>query len=247
MSRIFMNLNEAIDEIRRDLAEMGHNIHPKSYQNVNVENNNDFAAKEVTNYMYSVVDPKLSDLPDISEDWVEAEAKERFSGERINPGEAYKLRPEVWNQFLVDGEYGKKFDYSYPCRLNPLKSLGNAYEVINQIDKVAKELAENPDSRQCYISIWNPTDIINMGGKERIPCSLGYLLQVRDNKIQITYLQRSSDFATHFQNDVALAVLLAMEVSHRIFEKNGTHYKVGLFTHWIGSLHVYNKDVKDVF
>ena len=239
MSRLFINFKEAVDEIRRDLAEMGHDIHPSSYQNKDIANDPDYAAKEVTNYTYSVVNPKVEDLPGVHLDWVDAEADERFSGERLNPGEAYKIRSEVWNEFLVDG----KFDYSYPDRLNPILGL----EVIDQIDRVAQELSENPQSRQCYISIWRPTDITNMRGKARIPCTLGYLLQVRDNQLQITYLQRSSDFATHFQNDVALGVLLAEEVRSRINRYRGVDYPVGLFTHWIGSLHVYHKDIKDVF
>ena len=246
MSRIFQNCKEAIDVIRRDLAEMGHNIHPKSYQNKDIANDPDYAAKEVTNYTYSIVNPYITDLPDSSQKWVQAEAEERLSGQRLNPGEAYKLRPEVWNQFLVNGEHGEKFDYTYPCRLNPLCEKDNNL-VLNQIDRVVEELASNPDSRQCYISIWRPNDLVNMGGKERIPCTLGYLIQIRDGQLQITYLQRSSDFATHFQNDVALAILLAQEISVRIFNKYGKSYPVGLFTHWIGSLHVYMKDIKNVF
>jgi thymidylate synthase len=246
MSRIFMNCTEAIDEIRRDLAEMGHTIHPKSYQNKDISNDPDYAAKEVTNYTYSIVNPKMYDLPNISGEWVEAEAYERFCGERMNPGEAYKLRPEVWNQFLVEGEYGPKFDYSYPERFNPIKSY-DPMVVLNQIDKVSQELSENPDSRQCYISIWKPNDLINMGGVERIPCTLGYLLQIRNGELQITYLQRSSDFATHFQNDVFLAIALAEEIATRINKMRGKRYPVGLFTHWIGSLHVYMKDIKNVF
>jgi thymidylate synthase len=245
MSRIFQNCKEAIDEIRRDLAEMGHSIHPKSYQNKDISNDPDYAAKEVTNYTYSIVNPNLSDL-EYSMPWLGVEADERFSGERLNPGEAYKLRPGIWNQFLVEGEYGKKFDYSYPCRLNPIYSY-DPINPLNQINAVVQELADNPDSRQCYISIWNPTDLINMGGKQRIPCTLGYLVQIRDSQIQITYLQRSSDFATHFQNDVALAILLAQEISNRLIDRYNKAYPVGLFTHWIGSLHVYMKDIKNVF
>jgi thymidylate synthase len=241
MSRIFMNCKEAIDEIRRDLAEMGHTIHPKSYQNKDIANDPDYAAKEVTNYTYSIVNPEIYDLPNLLKKWVEAEASERFNGERINPGEAYKLRPDVWNEFLVNGE----FDYSYPERFNPL--VGGSKHTIDQIEEVVVELANNPDSRQCYISIWNSTDIAYMGGEKRIPCTLGYLVQIRDNQLQITYLQRSSDFATHFQNDVALAILLAKEISYRLIEKYDKVYRVGLFTHWIGSLHVYMKDIKNVF
>lgn len=238
-----MNCGEAVNEIRRDLAEMGLDVHPHSYQNKIVADDPNFATKELTNYVYSVVDPDLADLPNIDSDWVKAEAGERFSGKRINPGEAYKLRYDVWKEFLVDD--GSRFDYTYPERLNP--SVPGSLCNIDQIQRVVDELANNPDSRQCFISIWNPLDITEMGGIRRIPCSLGYLVQVRGGKLQITYLQRSSDFATHFQNDVALSIALANCISARLKSKYSLDYPVGLFTHWIGSLHVYHKDIKTVF
>lgn len=52
---------------------------------------------------------------------------------------------------------------------------------------------------------------------------------------------RSSDFATHFANDV----YLAMKLLHWVAEQTG--YEPGSFSHTIFSLHVYNKDIKGVF
>ena len=262
MSRIFMNFGEAVDEIRRDLKEMGVEVRPKSYQNKNIEGNPDYYTQELTNYSYTVLNPveSLNQLKN-TEPWCNLEADERFSGNRINPGEAYKTREEVWNEFLVNG----KFDYSYPQRFNPLVNeegyegytsdntnpLPEDIEIhVNEIDaiqEIADELAKNPDSRQCFIPIFAPDDLINLGGRKRIPCSLGYTLQIREGQLNITYMMRSSDFATHFQNDVWLAVKLAIEVRRRIEEINGIKYPIGEFTHFINSLHIYAKDVKNVF
>lgn len=258
--RIFMNFSECLGEIRRDLKEMGHTVHPKSYQNKVVENNPDFATSELTNYIYSVINP-MDTIKQLNptQPWADLEAAERFSGQRINPGEAYKSREEVWNEFLVEQPDGTKlFDYSYPQRFNPCgvvdtenivyeQSLLGNLDYIDSIQKVAKELAYNPDSRQCYISIFEPMDIANIGGRKRVPCTLGYLLQVRGGELNITYLQRSSDFSTHFNNDVYLALKLAERVSELIENLTGTKYPIGNYTHWIGSLHIYQKDIKNVF
>jgi thymidylate synthase len=52
---------------------------------------------------------------------------------------------------------------------------------------------------------------------------------------------RSCDLYTHYSNDVALATMLLHYICKR------TDFKVGTFTHFIGSLHVYAKDVAHVF
>lgn len=262
MSRIFMNFAEAINEIRRDLKEMGVTVKPKSYQNKKIEGNPDFFTQELTNYCYTVLNPVDSlDQLDTTQPWCRLEAQERFCGNRLNPGTAYLSREEVWKEFLVNG----RFDYSYPQRFNPLVN-ENGYEdlvsnnndmldenlqvsvaEIDAIQEIAEELAVNPDSRQCYIPIFAPDDLVNLGGRKRIPCTLGYTLQIREGQLNITYNMRSSDFATHFQNDIWLAVKLALEVRDRIEAINGIKYPIGEFTHFTNSLHIYAKDIKNVF
>ena len=57
----------------------------------------------------------------------------------------------------------------------------------------------------------------------------------------MTYLMRSCDYATHFQNDVYLAVRLLDYVAHAV------GLEAGNFTHFIGSFHIYRKDAEGVF
>lgn len=232
--RIFMDFAETREEIKRDLAEMGITVTPKSYQNKTSKEG--FETKELRNYDYSIINPSLSEILSYSphKKWCILEAEERFSGDRINPGEAWRLRYEYWIQFA--NNEGKQ-DYTYPERFNPN---------VDQIQSVVNELNTNPDSRQCYISIWEPHDIKYLGGKKRIPCSLGYLVQIREGQLHITYIQRSCDFYEHYINDVYLAVALGQEIVHRLNEL-GNDYKLGSFTHFIGSLHVYKKDIENVF
>lgn len=206
---------------------MGIPVHPQTYQNKNIADNPDFDTLELQNYIYTVTKPNLYDLKP-TQPWADEEFKERLALGLypLNPGEAWKLRPEVWEQFLdKDGH----FDYTYGERM------------WGQIDKIIGELEDNPDSRQLYLSIWNPKDILNAGGKERIPCSLGYLFQARQGELHMTYMMRSSDIATHFQNDVYLAYKLQKYVAAMV------GIDVGRFTHYIGSLHIFRKDAKGIF
>lgn len=224
--RIYQNFREAIGEIIRDVKEMGVVIRTTSYQNKVIENDDSFETLELTNYMYTVTGPREEDLNPI-QPWADIEFEERLYS-CVNPGEAWKHRSDVWTEFL--NEEGQ-FDYTYSERFNTLQLF----------DTLIQNLKVDKFSRQHYISIWNPRDIKNALGKRRIPCSLGYLFQVRQGALNITYLQRSADLVTHFENDIYLAFRLQKEVASILGES------IGQFTHWLGSIHVFKKDVKDVF
>lgn len=238
--RIYINAEEMIEETKRDLAEMGIVVRPATMQDKYVKGNPDYETRELQNYSYCLLDAKSQEIPGVSQPWADAEFKERVTDpwvrcpdgkgypEFINPGKAWELRKEVWTEYLHEG----KMAYTYN-------------ELIwnnDQVTKVINRLKEDPDSRQLWISLWNPDkDPDFLGGVSRVPCSLGYGLQVRDGKLNLHYVMRSCDFATHFRNDVYLAIKFLEWVAKK------TGYPVGSFTHTIFSLHVYNKDVEGVF
>lgn len=242
--RIYLNANEMIEEVKRDLAEMGISVHPDTMQDRYVGDDPAYETMELQNYSYCLLDAKSQDIPGVSQPWADAEFEERIhdpfirhpDGKAfqlqvpnfINPGEAWKMRAEVWTDYLHDG----KMAYTY----NEL--LWNN----DQVTKVINRLKKDSDSRQLWISLWDPErDPDLLGGISRVPCSLGYALQVRDGKLNLHYVMRSCDFVTHFGNDVYLAIKFLEWVA----EKTG--YEVGSFTHTIFSLHVYKKDVEGVF
>jgi len=229
--RIYQNFKETIPEIRRDLVEMGIKVWPQTYQDKDIHGDPNFQTLELQNYVYTVVHPNGKDLKP-SQPWADAEWSERLSGidgEAINPGDAWKLRKEVWTEFL-DRET-KDFAYSYSER----------FAKYNQVEEVIKRLKKDPESRQLFISVWNPSDSQKLGGLSRVPCSLGYLIQCRKNQINITYLQRSCDWTTHFINDIYLAYKLQEHIAVE------SKHQIGTFTHWIGSLHLFRKDAQGVF
>lgn len=243
--RIYTNAQEMVEEVKRDLAEMGIVVRPATMQDKYVKGNPDYETKELQNYSYCLLNARSQDIPGVTQPWADAEFKERVTDpwdirthdgkvdsfsipEYINPGEAWKLREEVWSEYM----HGGKLAYTY----NEL--LWNN----DQLTKIMNRLKEDPDSRQLWISLWNPDkDPDFLGGVSRVPCSLGYGLQVRDGKLNLHYVMRSCDFVTHFRNDVYLAIKFLEWVA----EKTG--YPVGDFTHTMFSCHVYNKDIQGVF
>lgn len=238
--RIYINADEMIEETKRDLAEMGIVVRPATMQDKYIKGNPDYETRELQNYSYCLLDAKSQEIPGVIQPWADAEFQERVTDpwvrcsdgkgypEFINPGKAWELRKEVWSEYMHNG----KLAYTYN-------------ELIwnnDQLTKVMNRLKQDPDSRQLWVSLWNPEkDPDFLGGISRVPCSLGYAFQVRDGKLNMHYVMRSCDFATHFRNDVYLAIKLLEWVAEN------THYPVGSFTHTIFSLHVYNKDVEGVF
>ena len=224
--RIYADSYELMSEIFREVWEMGHLVHPNSMQNKDVKGNDEFITKEVMNYTYCLTSLKKSQYLFYAEpqakEWADAEFLERVDMGTKNPGEAWKIRRHVWEEFLTNGQ----FDYTYSSRINTMDAL----------NRIITELTKNPDSRQAIISVWNPTDIMGIGGTFRVPCSIYYHFMIRKGRLNIIYNQRSADVVTHFGNDVYLAWSLMEYVANKVGVKPGYLY------HNIGSLHSYKKD-----
>lgn len=243
--RIYSNAYELMSEMGRNLWEMGSIVHPHSMQNLDVKNDEDFKTKELIAEQYCLVN-----LPDEerlfifsnSKDWADAEHEERILPSRyfINPGEAYKLREDLWKTFL--NEEGS-FDYTYNERISyPIFPTGfRSNDAIPTIDWIICELRKNPDTRQAIIPIFHNTDLDNIGGIRRVPCSMYYQLFIRTNPagnkvLHLIYSQRSCDFVTHFGNDVYLAWKMKDYLAGEL------NIQPGYLYHNINSMHSYKKD-----
>ena len=242
--RIYSNSFELMSEMGRELGSYGQIVKPKTYQNKVIDGNKDFITKEIICQQYC-----LTSLGDSSwlfvysncEEWAHAEFQERISWYGINPGTAWEWRKDIWEQFLVDGE----FDYTYSERI---------WDDLNTSDmkpsdrklalkEVILLLRRDYDTRKAVLPIFHSSDLKYLDGSRRIPCSMYYDFLIRQNSkgekvLHICYHQRSSDFIVHFGNDVFLAWKLMEYVAKEVGIKPGYLY------HTIDSLHAYKKDWK---
>lgn len=231
--RIYSSSYELMSEMGRELNSYGQIVKPKTYQNKNIEGNEDFVTKEIICQQYcltSLQDPTWLFFYSRSREWADAEFQERIdTSDIINPGKAWELRKDLWEQFLVNG----KFDYTYNER------------IIHVIKPLIRLLKDDNDTRKAVLPIFNGDmdglDTDWYDGSRRIPCSMYYDFLIRQNGkgekvLHICYHQRSSDFVTHFGNDVYLAWRLMEYVAKEVGVKPGYLY------HTIDSLHTYQKD-----
>lgn len=229
--RIYSNSFELMSELGRELNSYGQTVKPKTYQNKRIEGNEDFITKELICQQYcltSLGDPVWLFVFSHSKEWADAEFQERIdTSDIINPGKAWELRKDLWEQFLVNG----KFDYTYNERM-----------VI--LPYTIQLLKSDSDTRKAVLPIFNgkgEDDTLYYYGNKRIPCSMYYDFLIRQNGkgekvLHICYHQRSSDFAQHFGNDIYLAWRLMEYVAKEVGVKPGYLY------HTIDSLHIYKKD-----
>lgn len=241
--RVYSNSFELMSEMGRELNSYGQTVKPKTYQNKVIEGNEDFVTKELICQQYcltSLGDPVWLFVFSQSKEWADAELKERTGGRRFNPGCAWELRKDLWEQFLVDG----KFDYTYPERIwgkFPIDGSQQPFNCDFYLEAIICLLKRDNDTRKAVLPIFHNLDLRYLDGSKRIPCSMYYDFLIRNNAndekvLHICYHQRSSDFVTHFGNDVYLAWRLMEYVAEEVGVKPGYLY------HTIDSLHSYKKD-----
>ena len=249
--RIYADCYELMSETARNLYEMGQLVKPKTYQNKNIEGQEGFSTREINCEQYCLVTQEKLDSLFVyakDKDWADAEFEERVAccdernGDMVNPGIAWMLRRDIWEEFLNGNG---KFDYTYNERMglsvrNPVK---DEYKYVPYLIAVRNLLIEDPGTRKAVLSIYDPeTDGGRMDGGARIPCSMYYNFLIRKNQngedvLNLVYHQRSSDFITHFGNDVYLALRLLNFMSKAVSKKPGYLY------HTIDSLHCYDRDL----
>lgn len=226
--RIYENFKEMYSEVQRDVVELGTRTSSESVQNIQGVGE-DYDMKEIIGYSYELVDVETypSSFSNREIQWLVKELAERVDLRHINPGEAWKIRSEIWETFLnTEG----KFDYTYNERMR------------RQLGTLIGELKKRPNTRQAVMTIYSPgKDMVYLGGYKRIPCSLSYQFLLRKELLYMVYNMRSCDVMTHFRFDAALACMLLIHVAVKI------HAETGSLIHNMGSLHIFKKDMAGIF
>lgn len=201
----------------------------QTVQDKEVASNEDFKTKELLGYSFLVKDPetfRFVDELELNLDWLTKEFKERVSGDAVNPGTAWMVRKEIWQEFIHDGA----FSYTYSQRIG------------NQVVQVVDLLSRIPTSRHGIINIYDPSiDNKRREGTTRVPCTMYYIVFVRDGSLHMIYNIRSNDFNTHFPYDLVLARMLQNYIAKKLNRLSGD------FIYQSGSLHAFYKDNKEIF
>lgn len=151
--------------------------------------------------------------------FAETDFSDRLSVNPVNPGRAIEL-----DTVGVLSKYRRsngKLDYTYSERM------------CYQIEPIVKLLLEHPDTRQAFMSIWNPElDLPNVEIL-RVPCSIGFHFMIRDNKLYLVYYMRSLEVTKCLGNDIYTSTRLLETIASRLGIETGT------VTFCVGSMHLF--------
>ena len=122
-------------------------------------------------------------------------------------------------------------------------TIGNRYgETVRRHDllnKLLKDIKENPYGRRHIMSLWQEDDFKSSDGL--MPCAYETIWNVRGEYLDMALIQRSGDMLTASGsggvNGVQYAALLIM-IAHT------TGYKPGMFTHFVANEQIYDRHLE---
>lgn len=112
------------------------------------------------------------------------------------------------------------------------------YFEINQLEKAISELKKNKASRRVVLTMYSPDDLNKTSND--IPCNTSIYLKIKDNKLDITILNRSNDLFLGVPYNVFIFYLLQLYIVKEL------NCDIGTQTHFTDSLHLYTKDLEKV-
>lgn len=142
---------------------------------------------------------------------------------------------------LLEEKYGVKY---WRAWANEYGDLGTAYGhqmkhkhkykegYFNQIDRLIYDLKNNPYSRRMITNLYNHEELHEM---TLYPCAMTTLWDYDGERLNMTLIQRSSDYLVAGNINVTQYALL----QHMIAQSVGM--KVGIFNHYINNLHIYDR------
>ena len=113
------------------------------------------------------------------------------------------------------------------------KQLRN-FNGVDQLEYILKQIKQEPSSRRIMASLWNPNDLNDMALP---PCHYGFQIYINDNKLSLSWNQRSVDVFLGLPYDIAMYGLLLLMLA------KGNGYEPGQLTVFMGDCHLYNNHI----
>lgn len=134
------------------------------------------------------------------------------------------------------------YDLSIKNKLDPLTRLyDGAYgpRIKSQMDYIYQLLRREPTSRRAVISIYNQRDQ-NKNLTFDVPSTVSLQFLLRKNKLNLICYMRSNDLWNGLPFDVGIFCFLQEVMASWL------RVKLGTYTHFVGSAHIYLKDLRKI-
>ena len=119
----------------------------------------------------------------------------------------------------------------------------------SQFNSVANLLVKKPSTRRAVISIYSAEDTLRDDDRD-LPCTCNLQFFIRNHQLHLTTYMRSNDAVKGLVHDIfsftIFQELMLAEISKAYKKKEGYALIIGTYTHIVGSLHIYEKDILKV-
>ena len=164
------NLADGLRRLRQTLLNQGYEIQTGSWQGtteppVFLE----ILHANLIAKMYSEKRLAAQEL-NATQPWADVHFEERTGGEPLNPPPSHTMWLKDTEKYLSENQ--EAFSHSYPERMWAPSMDGIRFKTGNLGDAVSL-LKKDPTTRQCYVPMWFPEDIVAANEGERVPCSFG--------------------------------------------------------------------------
>ena len=212
-NKVFRNANEAYEYVHDQILQYGI----------------DFAnTKALFNVGFYITDPMDNKIINKERNWkpdyAEAEWQWYLSGNRniSELGILYGKVPEIWKR-MADDSGRVNSNYGYQWNRN------------GQLDRIIQMLQDNPDNRQCAISIYDGKEIDDYS--HDTPCTYAVQFTILHGRLDMCVTMRSNDLWYGFCNDQYCFSKLQKMVSDELNIEPGVYY------HFAHNMHLYNDKI----
>lgn len=123
----------------------------------------------------------------------------------------------------LNGAYGHRLRYKFD---------------VDQLEKAIEGLKKRPESRRIVLTMWSVDDLL--AESNDLPCNISIMLKIRNEKLDITIINRSNDLFLGVPYNVLVFYLLQCYLAERIGCGIGTQ------RHFTDSLHIYKRDMDKI-
>lgn len=106
--------------------------------------------------------------------------------------------------------------------------------LVDQLPWVIKQIEDQEDTRQALLTLWRPRPYASAD----VPCTISMQFMLRNDALEMIVFMRSNDLWLGFPYDLFTFTMIQRYVAHAI------GVKAGAYRHHVGSLHLYERDVK---
>ncbi|WP_231384493.1 thymidylate synthase [Leptospira alstonii] len=103
---------------------------------------------------------------------------------------------------------------------------------VNQFQNIISILTKNSDSRKAVMQLFDANDLVEK--HKDVPCTCSLQFMIRENKLDLFTFMRSNDAYFGLPHDIFSFTMIQEIMANKL------NVKLGVYKHFVGSLHLYN-------